>query len=190
MLASLRVFLYLAGADWGTGKHDAGHWTPELLSCPAVTGPILGPSVPAGAATGNLAAPYSRYDALEVNDIASSRGDEEEGFASSEKARPSVPWYKDFQVKGASSGILRISAVHASSPQNHKLHGALVEANMSPTAAQWRSLGWPVCTWDSSHLMSPHPLHVGSDEHSSRKPWHCHVGVMDVAAAIHVRLES
>ncbi|CAL5223223.1 g5700 [Coccomyxa viridis] len=86
------------GADWGSGKHDAGHWTPELLSCPAVTGPILGPSVPAGVATGNLVAPYSHYDALEANESASSRGDEEEGFASSEKARLRVPWYKDFQV--------------------------------------------------------------------------------------------
>ena len=102
----------IAGADWGSGKHDAGHWTPELLSCPAVTGPILGPSVPAGVATGNLVAPYSHYDALEANESASSRGDEEEGFASSEKARLRVPWYKDFQV----GALLGTSRVHASSP--------------------------------------------------------------------------
>lgn len=71
-----------------------------------MTGPILGPSVPAGAATGNLAGPYSRYDALEVNESASSRGDEEEGFAGSPKASFRVPWYKDFQVSCSWSGTL------------------------------------------------------------------------------------
>lgn len=94
----LRACLTLPGADWGAGKHDAGHWIPELLSCPPVTGPILGPSVPAGAATGNLVASYSQYDALEASEAGSSRGDEEEGLVGSVKAAPRVPWYKDFQV--------------------------------------------------------------------------------------------
>ena len=112
---SPEVPLQLPGADWGAGKHDAGHWTLELLSCPAVTGPILGPSVPAGAATGNLAASYSHYDALEVSEAGSSRGDVEEGFVSSEKARPRVPWYKDCQVRR----LIRHPAVHLRSMLPH-----------------------------------------------------------------------
>ena len=63
-----------------------------------MTGPILGPSVPAGAATGNLVASYSQYDALEASEAGSSRGDEEEGLVRSKKAGPRAPWYKDCQV--------------------------------------------------------------------------------------------
>lgn len=69
----------------------------ELLSSPAVTGPILGPSVPAGAATGALTA--RQYDALNMSRAGSSRGDEEEGLIDSGKARLRQPWYKDFQVR-------------------------------------------------------------------------------------------
>ena len=118
--------LKFPGADWGTGKHDAGHWIAELLSCPPVTGPILGPSVPAGAATGNLVASYSHYDALEVHESASSRGDEEEGFASSEKAPSRVPWYKDFQVRALDQNI-SVCPESMPAPQIRTLHNVFLK---------------------------------------------------------------
>ena len=66
-----------------------------------MTGPVLGPSVPAGAATGLLEVTRTRYSALQASEAVSSRGnEEEEGLIDKEDAASQrVPWYKDFQVK-------------------------------------------------------------------------------------------
>ncbi len=66
-----------------------------------MTGPVLGPSVPAGAATCALEVTRARYSALEASESGSSRGNEEEEglIGKEEAARQRVPWYKDFQVK-------------------------------------------------------------------------------------------
>ena len=66
-----------------------------------MTGPILGPSVPAGAATGALEVTRTRYSTLDASEAGSSRGNEEEEglIVKQYAARQRVPWYKDFQVK-------------------------------------------------------------------------------------------